>query len=157
VASRVSVISCSLWPTAAALLRMLPPFCPSVVEEASSSCSVRDAAHQGLDPRIATAMANQARDLGLVHGKDHSGRRAGAAECVTDLGHVMDRGAMAAEDQRNLHAQQFFATRRVDGGFRKTDSPIDVVGVSGRRRGDHGRALQEQRAAIDQQRLGGCK
>jgi hypothetical protein len=48
-------------------------------------------------------------------------------------------------------------SRRAAGGFRKAGSPIDVVGVCGRRRGDHGRALQEQRAAIDQQRLGGCK
>ncbi len=83
--------------TAAALERTLPPPWPSVVEEASSICSLRDAGAAGLHPGIAVAVADHAGHLDLVHRVDHRGRGAGAAERVADVDHVGDRGALAAE------------------------------------------------------------
>ena len=88
----------------------------------------RDAAHQRLVIVAAAAVTDQAGDLGLVHGEDHRGRRAGAAERVAHLGDVVDRGAEAAELDRDLRAEQLALAGRIDRGFREARLLVDFLG-----------------------------
>ena len=112
----------------AALLRTSPPPCPSVVEDASSNCSLHEPAQQELMPGAGSAMAHQARDLGLVHRIDHGGRCAGAAERVANVDDVGDAGAFAAEFARHRDAEKPLGARGGDRLFRKSRIAIDRGG-----------------------------
>jgi hypothetical protein len=108
------------------------------------------AAHQRLVIAAAGAVPYQAGDLGLMHGEDHRGRRAGAAERVAHLGDVEDRGAEAAELDRDLRAEQLALAGGVERGFGEARLRVDLFGVSRRRGGDRRGALLEGGAAIEQ-------
>ena len=51
-------------------------------------------------------MAHEAGDLDLMHGEDHRGGGAGAAEHGADVGDVGGARALAAEFGGNEHAEQ---------------------------------------------------
>ena len=106
----------------------------------------RDAAHQPFVPAAARAVADQARDLGLMHREDHPGRGAGAAERVAHVGHLGDRRAVAAELDRDLGAQKPLLARRVDGLPREARLAVDRFGLRRRSLGDGGRPLLERGA-----------
>ena len=76
-------------------------------------------------PRAVAAMADQQRDLGLMHRIDHGRRGAGAAEPVTDVDDVGDAGAFAAEIVRHHDAQEALAARGGDRLARKARLAID--------------------------------
>ena len=112
-----------------------------------------DPAHHGLHPGDAMAVPDDAGDLGLVHRVDHRRGRAGASERVADVGDVMDRGAEAAEFDRNHHAEQFLLTRDVEGLVREAGVAIDAVGVGRSRCGGPGGALDQRGTLLEKARL----
>ena len=116
----------------AALLRTSPPALPSVVEDASSNCSVHSRRSRRLMPGAAFAMPREAGDLGLMHRVDHGGRRAGAAERVANIDDVGDAGAFAAELARHRNAHQSRGARGGDRLRRKPRVAIDGDGMFGR-------------------------
>ena len=79
-------------------------------------------AHQRLMPGAAAAMPRDAGHLGLMHGENHRRRGAGAAEHVTNIDHVGDAGALAAEFARHHDAQQTLGAGGGDGLRRKPRS-----------------------------------
>ena len=103
-----------------------------------------DAAHQHFVIAAADAVANQTRDLGLVHGKDHRRGRTGASERVAHVGDVGDRRAVAAERDRDLGAQKPFLARRVDRGLWEARLAVDRFGLRRRSLGDGGRPVPER-------------
>src|SRR5580704_7910689 len=105
-------------------------------------------------PMAAGAVSDQAGHLGLMHGEDHGGGGAGAAERVADLGDVVDGGTEAAELDRDLHAEKFLGAGRVDRGLRKPRPEVDLFGLRGGGGCDRRGALLEQRAAVEQQTCG---
>src|SRR6516162_8214271 len=84
-----------------------------------------------------------------MHGKDHGGGRAGAAERVAQVGDVEDRGAEAAERDGNLCAQQLVLARGVDRSVRKTRFSVDLFGIRGGDRSNSSHAFLERRAALE--------
>ena len=97
---------------AASLERMSPPLLPSVVEEASSHCSLGDVAQEAELPGVVAGVAHQAGDLHLMHGEDHRRRGAGRAEDRADVGDVGGARALAAEFGRDQHAEQLVLADR---------------------------------------------
>ena len=96
-------------------------------------------------PGAAAAVADDAGHHDLMHGEDHRGRSAGAAERVADIDDVGDAGAFAAEIARHHDAQQPLGARGGEGFGRKARIAIDGVGMLGRDRrnllGAEGEAL----------------
>src|SRR5262249_38816478 len=82
-------------------------------------------------------------DHDLMHGENHRGRAAGAAEHVADVDDVGDRGTLAAELDRNHDAEQALGTRCRERLIGEPRLGVDDVGVA---RGDSRRSL---RAALD--------
>ena len=91
----------------------------------------------------ADAVADQARDLGLVHREDHRGRGAGAAERVAHVDHVGDRRAVAAELGRDLGAQKPLLRAASIAALRETCLTIYRFSLRRRNRSDAGRSLLE--------------
>ena len=115
--------------TGASLARMLPPPCPSVVEEASSSCSAHRRRSRLRSAALVAHVAHDARHLDLVHGVDHAGGGARLAELVAHVGHVADARALAAQRARHHDAEQ---PLRLDGGKRlgrETGATVDIRGT----------------------------
>ena len=108
---------------------------------------VAQAAQQRSMPGAVAAVAQHARDLGLVHRIDHGGRGAGAAERVADIDHVGDASAFAAEIVRHHDAEQALGARRGDRFGREARVAIDRVSVLRGDRGDLFRAGGEARGA----------
>ena len=117
----------------AALLRTSPPRSPSVVDDASSNCSLADAAHEQLMPGTAAAMPGDAGNLGLMHGENHRRGGAGAAERVTNIDDIGDACALAAELARHRELKQTLGARSRDGLGRKSRVAIDGRGIFARR------------------------
>ena len=124
--------------------RMLPPFWPSVVEEASSICSAATRRISVSCQAAAGAVPDEAGDLGLMHREDHRRGGAGAAERVAHVGDVVDRGAVAAELDAGSGRRAASAARAASiAALRKARVAIDLFGLGRRSGGDRGRALRE--------------
>jgi hypothetical protein len=92
-------------------------------------------------------MPHQDRDHDLMHGKDHRRGGAGLAEHVAHVNHVGHARALAAELDRDHHAEQALRTRGREGFTRKARVAIDGIAVFRRRRRDDlGATLQVLRA-----------
>jgi hypothetical protein len=126
---RSSLMRPSCVSIGAALLRRSPPRLPSVVEEASSQLLAGNMPHQPLVPGAAAAVPRDARHLGLMHGKDHRGRGAGAPERVADIDNVADARTLAAELSWNCRAQETLRARRGDRFGRHAGIVVDCGGV----------------------------
>src|ERR1700755_949949 len=85
-----------------------------------------------------------------MHGEDHRGRGAGTAERVAHLGDVEDRGAEAAELDRDLRAEQLALAGGVDCGLGEACLEVDVFGIGGSCGRDGSGALLEGGAAVEQ-------
>ena len=115
---------------------MSPPLLPSVVEDDEQHLTLGDAALQAELPGVAAGVAHQAGDLDVMHGENHRGGAAGAAEHRANVGDVGRARSLAAEFGGNQHAQQLvFADRRERLGG-KARVAIDLVGVTLGDRGD---------------------
>ncbi|MFK4694766.1 hypothetical protein ABIF42_000360 [Bradyrhizobium diazoefficiens] len=112
-----------------------------------------DPAHHGFHPGNAVAVPDDAGDLGLVHRVDHRGRGAGAPERVADVGDVVDRGAEAAELDRDHDAEQFLLTRDVESLVREAGVAIDPVCVGRCRYRGSGDALDQGGTLLEEVRL----
>ena len=104
--SAMRPLSDSMAPT---LLRTSPPLLPSVVEDASSSCSTQ-AAQQPPMPWAVASMPQHQRHLGLVHRIDHRRRGAGTAKNVADINDVGEARALSAEIVRHHNPQKHAAS-----------------------------------------------
>ena len=85
--------------------------------------------HQPLVPGAAAAVPRDARHLGLMHGKDHRGRGAGAPERVADVDNVADARTLAAELSWNCRAQETLGARGGDRFGRHAGIVVDCGGV----------------------------
>ncbi len=105
-----------------------------------------DPALQALLPRIAGAMAHEARDLDLMHRIDHRGGGAGAPEDVADVDHLRRARLLAAECGGNKNAEQLLCANRVERFARKAAVAVDFVGeFGGDLRGRQGAGPQASR------------
>ena len=125
MACRSSVMRGPWRSIGAELLRTSPPPCPSVVEDASSNCSLPSRRSRRLMPGAGSAVAHQAGNLGLVHRVDHGRRCAGAAEHITDVDDVGDRW----RPRRPIPA-----ARRCPEGVRRARRRSLLSGTANRRR-----------------------
>jgi hypothetical protein len=85
--------------------------------------------HQPLVPGATAAVPRDARHLGLMHGKDHRGRGAGAPERVADIDNVADARTLAAELSWNCRAQETLGARGGDRFGRHAGIVVDCGGV----------------------------
>ena len=86
-------------------------------------------------PGAAAAVTREAGHLGLMHGVDHGGGGAGAAQHVADIDHVADASSFAAELARNRDPHEALCARRGDRLGRKARVAIDGGSMF---RGDRG-------------------
>src|SRR6185312_4868860 len=94
-------------------------------------------------------------DFGLMHGENHCGRGAGAAERVAHLGNVVDRSAEAAELDRDLRAEQLALARRVDRGLGEAALEVDLFGFRRCSRRHCCGPFHKGKAMVEQYRLTG--
>ena len=88
-------------------------------------------------PGIFGRMPGQASDLDLMHGIDHGGRRAGAAELITDIGYMRETGPLAAAGDGNGDSQEPFLASGGEcraGKSRSGVGGVRVLGSDGRNR-----------------------
>src|ERR1700733_8365242 len=110
----------------------------------------RHAAHESFVIGVAGAVPDQAGDFRLMHREDHRAGRTSAAERITHIGNVEDRGAVSAEGLRDLYAEQAMRARRVDGLLREACVTVDVIGLGGCGRSYGGDSLREGAAIGDE-------
>ena len=116
----------SVW-TEQELERTSPPIPVSVVADASSSSRAAMSPEIVLHPR-GTPVADHRRDLDLVHGVDHRGRRAVPTECLHRERDVGERGARATEIGRDQHREHALGAQRGDRLVREPRVAVDLVG-----------------------------
>ena len=111
---------------------MSPPVPTSDVTEAIRRCSRDQRAQIVLEPARAVDVADEARDLDLVHREDHAARPAPPSELEPRRGHVRDPEPAAAELLRHECGERTRLLQRVECLARKPRLLVDVVGVQRR-------------------------